>query len=109
MRGMMRLTSESMDLQLRPILKFLERAGRENRVVVSADTDFGTILALRERKEPSVLIFRHFSNRPEIQLKALISNLSTIAGDLDSGSVVVIEEFRIRIRRLPICPSEEPE
>ena len=78
-------------------------AAREGRVVVSADTDFGTLLALRRTAGPSVLIFRRFSGRrPEEQARLLLEQLPRVREPLERGSVVVIEQDRIRIRALPI-------
>ncbi|MBM3495377.1 MAG: hypothetical protein FJX72_13805 [Armatimonadetes bacterium] len=80
-------------------------AAREQRIVVSADTDFGTLLAHRRSAQPSVILFRGDQHpRPEDQLRLLLGNLHIFSEDLESGSIVVFRRDTVRIRRLPLVP-----
>jgi predicted nuclease of predicted toxin-antitoxin system len=72
-------------------------------VVVSADADFGALLAQSRRMKPSVLLLRRIAQSPPaVVLQVLLANLPSLAEPLDEGSIVVVEEGRIRVRALPI-------
>lgn len=85
--------------------EILAAARADARVIVSADTDFGELLARTNADGPSVLLIRRQGQRRARQLAALIlANLGDVAGDLNAGAVVVLDADRIRVRRLPIRP-----
>jgi predicted nuclease of predicted toxin-antitoxin system len=85
-----------------------ERAGLESRVVVSADTDFGTLLALREATSPSVILLRGTSlRRADDQVALILRALPSIDAALRRGAIVVLERHRLRLRDLPIARRHE--
>jgi len=79
-----------------------EHAAGDERVLISADTDFGAILALRRSARPSVILLRRVPRRPALQVELLVANLPKLAEFLQQGAIVVFDDTRVRVRLLPI-------
>jgi predicted nuclease of predicted toxin-antitoxin system len=82
----------------------LSRALAEDRVVVSADTDFGAILANQAANSPSFILFRDPNFLTASDFAAiLLSALTVLEPELISGCVAVFRNGRLRVRRLPLA------
>lgn len=80
-----------------------ELAAGENRILVSADSDFGVILATRAQTAPSLVLLRHDApSQPSAQALLLDRVLTTAAAELRQGCVISVTKHRIRLRMLPL-------
>jgi predicted nuclease of predicted toxin-antitoxin system len=79
-----------------------DKARTEDSIVPTFDLDFGEIPALRVHDRPSVVIFRlSTETAPSVNGK-LASVLSREQRSLETGALVLIEDVRYRVRKLPI-------
>jgi len=83
-------------------VEILQLAREQQRTLISADTDFGYLLAVREDKWPSLTLFRRSDNRPDSLNDVLERNLGRVLDYLQCGAIVVLDDERIRVRLLPI-------
>ncbi|BCB95884.1 hypothetical protein JZK55_08060 [Dissulfurispira thermophila] len=80
----------------------VEIAVIENRVILTMDLDFAAIIAISHMAIPSTVIFRVMDESYE-NINALLENiLPRVGNDLLNGAIVIIEDDRFRIRKLPI-------
>ena len=80
----------------------MDWALRHDYIVFTHDLDFGTMLALSHPTGPSVLQVRARDILPEHLENIVIAALRQHDDDLASGSLVVVDEIRTRVRILPI-------
>ncbi len=82
--------------------EIIRRAASEDRVVITLDADFHSHLALTQARHPSVIRIRIEGLRAEEFCRLLQNVLNQCAEDLKSGAMVSVNDFQIRVRRLPV-------
>ena len=83
--------------------EILELARREERVVVTQDLDFSTLLALGGYDRPSLITLRLSASDPETITRRLLETLPQVQKVLQQGCAVTMEDEVVRIRSLPIA------
>lgn len=78
------------------------KAGEENRIVLTFDLDFADIVAASGEQTVSVILFRLRSMKAGRVVDRLSSVLAVADEMLEQGAVVIVEDARLRVRRLPI-------
>ena len=77
------------------------RAAEDARIVVAFDLDFGEIAGLSGATSSGVILLRLRLARKDYLLERLRAALNEAREALEVGATVVVEDTRIRIRRMP--------
>lgn len=81
----------------------MSAASATNRIVVSRDGDFATLLALGAASQPSFIHLRIPGvNRPDAQAALVLRALEIAGADLAAGAIVTVRGDKIRVRALPV-------
>jgi predicted nuclease of predicted toxin-antitoxin system len=89
-------------LQKLPNGEIFQKAIREERIVLTFDLDFGEIVAASGGRSISVILFRLRNTRADFVVQRLKSVLQQSTEELAQGAVVLVEDGRHRVRRMPV-------
>ena len=78
------------------------RALDDGRVVLTQDLRFSAILGRAPERAPSLISLRLSSSRIEFVNAILERVLPLVERDVAAGAIVMVEDSRIRTRRLPV-------
>ena len=87
--------------------EIVARARADSSVIITFDLDFGDLLALGVLDRPSVVLLRLSDERAVSVNEHLASVLTDRLRDLEAGSLILVEDTRCRIRRLPFGRTHE--
>lgn len=86
-----------------PDIAVLALAVADERVIISADTDFGALLAQSRATKPSVILVRAIAGRRPTDLaRTILTHLYLLEAHLKSGAVAAFSEADVRVRPLPL-------
>ena len=95
--------TRSRGLQRATDAELLTLAAAESRIIVSADTDFGELLAKSGADTPSFVLLRKTEGLSAEEIANLLaSNLPAFETELNDGAILVITNTTVRIRVLPV-------
>lgn len=83
--------------------RILDEAAQDDRVILTADADFGALLAIGGLAKPSVVLLRSSDHLgPSEQAAMILANLPQLEDDLDAGAIASISRSWVRVRNLPV-------
>lgn len=82
--------------------EIIDHALRNNLIVLTHDLDFGAILALTNSEGPSVIQIRSQNIIPSRLADTVIQTIQRNNEHLIRGALIVIDEFKERVRVLPL-------
>ena len=92
----------TLGLRRAPDARIVDWARTDGSIVLSFDLDFGDILALGVMDKPSAIIFRLADELADSVNARLSTVLTERSADLESGALILVEDTRYRVRKLPI-------
>lgn len=85
--------------------EIIERGRNDGSIVVTLDADFHTILAQSKAVTPSAIRIRIEGLKGD-DIAGILQEIKSVVGDdLQAGAAVSISEDGLRVRRLPLAPS----
>lgn len=79
-------------------VEILEKANRENRILITADKDFGNLIHQHKLPHKGIILLRLTDEKNRNKIRVLSSLLETYEKELKNRFVVVTED-RVRIRQ----------
>jgi predicted nuclease of predicted toxin-antitoxin system len=80
----------------------MDWARANDRIILTHDLDFGTLLAQTRASRPSVVMTRADDPRPAAIGNEVLAAIQQHAAELAAGALVMVDPKRSRVRVLPI-------